>query len=83
MQDAVIRNFENIGEAGHQLTRHAPDWLAKNPEFQLQLRLAYTMHNRLSHGYFEVDLDTVWNTVQQDIPRLLAWVKKLQVSSLP
>lgn len=29
------------------------------------------MRNRLIHGYFDIDLDIVWQTVQNDIPDLL------------
>jgi uncharacterized protein with HEPN domain len=28
------------------------------------------MRNRVSHGYFSVDLDIVWNTIQNDLPEL-------------
>lgn len=30
------------------------------------------MRDRLIHGYFNVDLDLVWETVQRDIPQLKA-----------
>lgn len=30
----------------------------------------YWMRNRVSHGYFSVDLDVIWNTIQCDIPEL-------------
>lgn len=30
------------------------------------------MRNRMAHGYFEIDLDTVWETVQNALPRLIA-----------
>lgn len=30
------------------------------------------MRNRLVHAYFEVDLDEVWETVQNDLPPLIA-----------
>jgi uncharacterized protein with HEPN domain len=36
------------------------------------------MRNHLSHGYFEVDLVVVWQTVQQDLPRLEAQFRALQ-----
>jgi len=26
------------------------------------------MRNRVSHGYFDIDLDVVWNTVTRDLP---------------
>ena len=35
------------------------------------------MRNRLVHGCFQVDLERGWDTVQQDIPRLIEIVKPL------
>ncbi len=32
--------------------------------------LMYGMRNRIVHDYFEVDLEVVWRTVQQDLPTL-------------
>lgn len=29
---------------------------------------ATAMRNRLVHGYFDIDLDIVWSTTQQDVP---------------
>lgn len=28
------------------------------------------MRNRLIHGYFDIDLDLVWDTIRQDLPSL-------------
>jgi uncharacterized protein with HEPN domain len=33
------------------------------------------MRNRIAHGYFEINLDLVWDTVQTALPELL---KQLQ-----
>jgi uncharacterized protein with HEPN domain len=30
------------------------------------------MRNRMAHGYWDVDLDVVWQTVQAALPHLLA-----------
>lgn len=30
------------------------------------------MRNRLAHGYFNINLDVVWDTVQTALPALLA-----------
>lgn len=30
------------------------------------------MRNRIAHGYFEVNLDLVWETVHQALPQMLA-----------
>lgn len=33
--------------------------------------------NRLVHGYFSVRLERVWDTVRQDIPRLISQLEPL------
>jgi uncharacterized protein with HEPN domain len=35
------------------------------------------MRNRLIHGYFDVNLDIVWETVQNDLPPLVATLKSI------
>jgi uncharacterized protein with HEPN domain len=29
------------------------------------------MRNRIAHGYFDIDLHVVWQTVQVELPRLI------------
>jgi uncharacterized protein with HEPN domain len=48
IQDAVIRNFEIIGEASKNIERVAAGFMAANP--QLPLAFAYEMRNVLAHG---------------------------------
>jgi uncharacterized protein with HEPN domain len=67
-QDAVIRNFEIIGEASRNIERHCPEFAAAHPE--LPLLNAYEMRNALAHGYFRVDLEILWNTIQHALPTL-------------
>lgn len=38
---------------------------------QVPWRSMKGMRNRIAHGYFEIDLDTVWETVQTALPRLI------------
>jgi hypothetical protein len=33
------------------------------------------MRNRLIHGYFDVNLDVVWETISHDLPQLLAEIE--------
>lgn len=75
VQDAVIRNFEIIGEASRNIERHHAEFAAAHPE--LPLAVAYEMRNALAHGYFKVDLGIVWRTVQKDLPHLLLLVRSL------
>jgi len=68
VQDAVIRNFEVIGEAANKLRTANAAIVVTHPN--LKLDLAYRMRNALIHGYDSVNLVTVWNTIQTDLPTL-------------
>ena len=68
IQDAVLRNFEIIGEASKHLLQRFPEFVGAHPE--LPLIQAYEMRNFVAHGYQQVDLDVVWNTVRDDLPLL-------------
>lgn len=68
VQDAVIRNIEIIGEAARNIDRHHPEFAAQHPD--IPWGDVYLMRNRVSHGYFSVDLEVVWKTVERDIPEL-------------
>ncbi|MDY6771369.1 MAG: DUF86 domain-containing protein [Candidatus Nanohaloarchaea archaeon] len=64
-QDAVVRQFEVMGEAAKQLSDRTRDRLTSVPWQDIA-----GMRDRLIHGYFDVDNDVVWATVQQDLPEL-------------
>jgi uncharacterized protein with HEPN domain len=68
--DAVIRNFQVIGEAA----RHVPeDVQARYPEIPWSLMQG--MRHILVHDYFSVKLDVVWRTAQQSLPPLVEPLK--------
>lgn len=66
LRSAVERQFEILGEALHQLSRHAPETARSIPE----LSDVVGFRNILVHGYAVIDHPTVWRTVQQDLPDL-------------
>lgn len=37
----------------------------------------YYMRNRISHGYFSVDFEIVWRTVEVELPGMQVKIKKL------
>lgn len=74
VQDAVIRNFEVIGEASNNIGKHYPDFVAEHPE--LPLAFAYQMRNAVAHGYFKVDCEIVWKTIQRELPSLYFQIQK-------
>lgn len=63
--DATIRNLEIIGEAARNLPN---DFVNKHPE--TPVKNAVQMRNVLIHDYGQIDLEIVWKTVQEDIPKL-------------
>ena len=68
VQDAVVRNFEIIGEAMTRLRREFPAVAAEIPE----LREVIDFRNLLSHGYDSVDLRVVWSLARHELPALLS-----------
>ena len=50
VQDAVIRNFEVVGEACNNIEKQYADFAEAHPE--LPLSSAYQMRNAIAHGYF-------------------------------
>ncbi len=69
-QDAVIRRLEVIGEAVKWIT---PQVRESMPQIEWQ-RIA-AMRNFMIHEYWDVDLQIVWATVQDDLPPLIAAIK--------
>jgi len=70
--DAVVRNIEIIGEATTCLDRSLK---AQNPN--IEWGFATATRNRLIHGYFDVDAEIVWNTTQNDLPKLKTEIEKI------
>ena len=66
IQDAVIRNLEVIGEASNNINKHYPDFVQKHTD--LPLSTAYEMRNAISHGYFKIDFEVIWKTIERDLP---------------
>lgn len=74
-QDAVIRNFEIVGEAAHNIERFHAEFAAAHSE--IPWAVVYAMRNRVAHGYFKVDLEMVWKTIHADLPELHEQIKQL------
>ena len=67
-QDAVVRNFEIIGEAAHNIETYHSSYAEAHSE--VPWSLMYTMRNRVAHGYFKVDYEIVWQTIHNDLSDL-------------
>ena len=68
-QQAVIMSLIIIGEA---VTKVMDDYGAfAQTHGQVPWRNMRGMRNRIAHGYFDINLDVVWDTVQTALPELL------------
>ena len=61
--DAVVRNFEIIGEAVRNIPVEIQN---KYPEVEWKEALGF--RNILIHEYFGVDIEALWDTINNDIP---------------
>jgi len=72
-QDAVVRNFEIIGEACNNIIKVHADFASAHPE--IPWGFAYEMRNALAHGYHKVDFEIVWKTIHKNLSELLTLVE--------
>jgi len=69
---AIIKELEIIGEAASKLTIEFKSTQSHIPWIDI-----VGMRNRLTHGYFDIDLDLVWTTVMEDLPPLREELEKM------
>ena len=70
--DAVIRNFEIIGEAANRLD---PDFRLENQE--VKWSRIRGLRNRIVHDYFGVDYQIVWIIIVNDLDELSKQLENL------
>ncbi|WP_461789117.1 HepT-like ribonuclease domain-containing protein [Pedobacter sp.] len=64
--DAVVRNFEIIGEAANRID---DDFRSSNPEIEWKRIRGF--RNRIVHDYFGIDYAIVWNIITTYIDDLM------------
>mgnify|MGYP001069226772 CR=1 FL=1 len=67
-QKATVMCLIEIGEAATKILQSDPEFIEMNSN--LPWRSMRGMRNRIAHGYFDVDLDIVWDTVETALPEL-------------
>ncbi|MGD9995224.1 MAG: DUF86 domain-containing protein [Salinivirgaceae bacterium] len=67
--DAVVRNFEIIGEAANRID---PDFRDENPEIEWKRIRGF--RNRIVHDYFGIDYEIVWSIIETYLDELIDWL---------
>ncbi len=70
--DAVIRNFEIIGEA----SKNIPDFL-KEKHSDIPWAEMYLLRNKITHEYFGIDYEIIWDIASNYLPK-----NKIQIQQI-
>jgi uncharacterized protein with HEPN domain len=65
IRDATIRNLQVLAESTQRLS---DDFKQQHPEIDWQGMAGF--RNVLVHGYLSIDLERVWNVIEQQVPDL-------------
>lgn len=74
-QQAVVMNPVILGEAATRLADRHPGFVLQHPEIPWNSMRG--MRNRLAHGYFDINLDVVWDTLLHDLPAVATTLRLL------
>lgn len=73
--DAVIRNFEVLGEACKYVSDETK---LKNP--LIEWRKIGDFRNILIHDYFGINHDILWNIIEKELPGQLQFLEQINLS---
>jgi len=68
---SLVKDLEIIGEAAYHISDSTRQQLADIPWDDI-----VGMRHRLVHAYFDIDLDILWRTVEDDLPTLVPLLQK-------
>jgi uncharacterized protein with HEPN domain len=71
-QDAMLRNFEIIGEASNHISNETKQKYPTIEWFKIR-----GMRNFVSHEYFSMRLETIWETAVTNIPILKTQIAQI------
>jgi len=68
---SLVKDIEIIGEAAYRISPPSREQLQTIPWEDI-----IGMRDRLVHAYFNINLDILWKTIQEDIPPLIQLLKQ-------
>ena len=75
-QRATVMSLVIIGEAATKIMEQYPEFAERHSS--VPWRSMRGMRNRIAHGYFDINLDVVWETIVTALPELSAQLDALQ-----
>lgn len=69
--DAVVRNFEVIGEAANRVPE---DFKSDHPEIEWRRIIAF--RHRIIHEYFGINYEMVWKIREENVPELKDFIEQ-------
>lgn len=76
--DAVVRNFEIIGEAANRI-----DPLFRNQHPNVEWKRIRGFRNRIVHDYFGIDYEIVWDIIEFYLDELIDNLNKIKAANAP
>jgi uncharacterized protein with HEPN domain len=76
--DAVVRNFEIIGEAANRI-----DPLFRNQHPNVEWKRIRGFRNRIVHDYFGIDYEIVWDIIEFYLDELIDNLNKIKAANTP
>jgi len=70
--DAVVRRLEIIGEASKNIPKNI-----REKHRIIPWRKIIGMRNRITHAYFVIDLEIVWNIIKEELPELKLEIERI------
>ena len=64
---SLVKDIEILGEAAYQICEITRDQLQGIPWDDI-----IGMRHRLVHAYFDINLDVLWRTVEEDLPAIVS-----------
>jgi uncharacterized protein with HEPN domain len=74
VHDAVIRQIDIIGEAARSISE---EFQEQHPSLPWSRMIG--IRNKIIHGYFNINMGVVWDTVKEDLPLLKVAIIKLLI----
>ena len=72
----MVLNLIVVGEVATKILKEHEDFANRHADVPWASMKG--MRNRIAHGYYDINLDTVWETVQAALPKLQVQLNEIR-----